>query len=76
MVDVARGQGSQEINAMTVDSSNNIWVATNFEVSMTFGSVVANAGINEVPIGIAKISQSGTWQSAYATTGSGQPIGY
>ena len=41
---------------------------------MTFGGVVANAGINEVPIGIAKISQSGTWQSAYATTGSGQPI--
>ena len=72
--EVARGQGSQEINAMTVDSSNNIWVATNFEVSMTFGGVVANAGINEVPIGIAKISQSGTWQSAYATTGSGQPI--
>ena len=72
--EVARGQGSQEINAMTVDSGNNIWVATNFEVSMSFGSVVANAGINEVPIGIAKISQSGTWQSAYATTGSGQPI--
>ena len=72
--EVARGQGSQEINAMTVDSSNDIWVATNFEVSMTFGSVVANAGINEVPLGIAKISQSGTWQTAYATTGSGQPI--
>ena len=72
--EVARGQGSQEINAMTVDSSNSIWVATNFEVSMTFGSIVANAGINEVPMGIAKISQSGTWQSAYATSGSGQPI--
>ena len=72
--EVARGQGSQEINAMAVDSSNSIWVATTFEVSMTFGSVVANAGINEVPIGIAKISQSGTWQSAYATSGSGQAI--
>ena len=72
--EVARGQGAQEINAMTVDGSNNIWVATNFEVSMTFGSVVANAGINEVPLGIAKISQAGAWQSAYATTGSGQPI--
>ena len=72
--EVARGQGSQEINAMTVDVNNDVWVATTFEVSMTFGSVVANAGINEVPMGIAKISQSGTWQSAYANTGSGQPL--
>ena len=72
--EVARGQGSQEINTMTVDSNNDVWVATTFEVSMTFGSVVANAGINEIPMGIAKISQSGTWQSAYATTGSGQPF--
>jgi len=69
--DVARGQGAQEVNSMIVDSSNSIWISTKFEVSMTFGSVVANAGINEVPIGIAKISQSGNWQSAYATTGSG-----
>ena len=65
---------SEEINAMTVDVNNDVWVATTFEVSMTFGSVVANAGINEVPMGIAKISQSGTWQSAYANTGSGQPL--
>ena len=72
--EVARGQGSQEINTMTVDTNNDIWVATTFEVSMTFGSVVANAGINEIPMGIARISQSGTWQSAYATTGSGQPL--
>ena len=72
--EVARGQGSQEINTMTVDNNNDIWVATTFEVSMTFGSVVANAGINEIPMGIARISQSGTWQSAYATTGSGQPL--
>ena len=72
--EVARGQGSQEINTMTVDSNNDVWVATTFEVSMTFGSIVANAGINEIPMGIAKISQSGTWQSAYATTGSGQPF--
>lgn len=69
--DVARGQGAQEVNSMVVDSSNSIWISTNFEVSMTFGSVVANAGINEIPVGIAKISQSGSWQSAYATTGSG-----
>ncbi len=69
--DVARGQGAQEVNSMVVDSSNSIWISTNFEVSMTFGSVVANAGINEIPVGIAKISQAGTWQSAYATTGSG-----
>jgi len=72
--EVARGQGSQEINTMTVDSNDDVWVATTFEVSMTFGSVVANAGINEIPMGIAKISQSGTWQLAYATTGSGQPF--
>jgi len=71
--DVARGQGSQEVNAMTVDNNNDVWIATNFEVSMTFGSAVANAGINEIPIGIAKISSSGNWQSAYATTGSGGP---
>lgn len=69
--DVARGQGAQEVNSMVVDSSNSIWISTNFEVSMTFGSVVANAGINEIPVGIAKISQAGSWQSAYATTGSG-----
>ncbi|DAC26507.1 MAG TPA: hypothetical protein D7H99_06460 [Candidatus Poseidoniales archaeon] len=69
--DVARGQGAQEVNSMVVDSSNSIWISTNFEVSMTFGSVVANAGINEIPVGIAKISQAGNWQSAYATTGSG-----
>ena len=25
-------------------------------------------------MGIARISQSSTWQSAYATTGSGQPL--
>lgn len=69
--DVARGQGAQEVNSMVVDSSNSVWISTNFEVSMTFGSVVANAGINEIPVGIAKISQAGNWQSAYATTGSG-----
>ena len=70
--EVARGQGIQEVNSMIVDSSNSIWISTTFEVSMNFGSVVANAGINEVPVGIAKISNSGNWQSAYATTGSGQ----
>lgn len=70
--EVARGQGIQEVNSMVVDSSNSVWISTTFEVSMTFGSIVANAGINEVPVGIAKISSSGSWQSAYATTGSGQ----
>ncbi len=70
--EVARGQGIQEVNSMAVDSSNNIWISTTFEVSMTFGSVVANAGINEIPVGIAMITNSGSWQSAYATAGSGQ----
>ena len=28
MDEVARGQGSQEINAMTVDVNNDVWVAT------------------------------------------------
>ena len=47
--EVARGQGSQEINAMTVDANNDVWVATTFEVSMT--SVVSlQMGINEVPM--------------------------
>ena len=72
--EVARGQGTQEINTMTVEDNNDIWVATTFDGSMTFGSIVLTAGLNDNPMGIAKISQSGTWQSAYASTGSGQPI--
>ena len=73
-IDDARGQGFQVVNSMVADNSNNVWISTTFEVSMTFGTVTANAGINEVPIGLAKISSSGIWQSAYATSGSGNSL--
>lgn len=72
--EVARGSGAQEVNSMIADSNNNIWIATTFEISMAFGSYTANAGINEVPAGIAKIDSSGNWQAAYATVGNGQPV--
>ena len=73
-IDDARGQGFQVVNSMAADNSNNVWISTTFEVSMTFGTVTANAGINEIPIGLAKISSSGIWQSAYATSGSGNSL--
>ncbi len=72
--EVARGQGAQEANAMIVDNNDDIWIATTFEQSMTFGSVVANAANNEFPIALAKISSTGTWQAAYSSSGSGNSI--
>ena len=41
---------------------------------MTFGSVLQMQELIKSRLALQKISQSGTWQSAYANTGSGQPI--
>ena len=69
----ARGQGFQIVDSLISDSSNNIWVGTTLQVSMSFGSVVVTAAANEIPMGIAKIDSAGNWQTAYATSGSGEP---
>ena len=72
-IEEARGQGFQVVNSMISDSSNNVWIGTTLQVSMTFGNIVVTASANEVPMGLAKIGSSGNWQSAYATSGSGEP---
>ena len=50
---------------MISDSSNNVWIGTTLQVSMSFGSIVVTASGNEVPMGLAKIDLGGNWQSAY-----------
>ena len=63
----AKGNEMNEVHSMASNMAGDVWLATNFQDSMTFGSHTVSASGSGHPV-IAKIDGSGGWLDAQSGT--------